>query len=267
MISKDPQRRPPGRALLNHPFFWPEERVLAFLQDVSDRVEKLDYGVNPLRTLEMNGRLVVRNDWSVHLHESIRADLRKFRGYQGTSVRDLMRALRNKKHHYHELTADMQAILGTVPRDFTRYWVHRFPHLVSHAWHALGTCAKENSLRAYYSEGYTFPRSDYFELKYEDFVPEETAAAARLVREQPVRKYSKELRQRLGGAGVLGSAVNGSAQLMADGGEQLMVDGSPRMNRRGTYNFQKTETAVESVEPTNWRKKKKEPTPAWTLSQ
>lgn len=68
----------------------------SILKDVSDRVEKLDYTVNPLRSLEKNGKLVVRDDWFMHLHEVIRADLRKYRGYFGNSVRDLMRALRNK---------------------------------------------------------------------------------------------------------------------------------------------------------------------------
>lgn len=56
--------------------------------------------MNPLRALEKNGRIVVRDDWFMHLHEVIRADLRKYRGYFGNSVRDLMRALRNKvKYH------------------------------------------------------------------------------------------------------------------------------------------------------------------------
>lgn len=70
--------------------------VFRRFQDVSDRVEKLDYSVNPLKTLEKNGKFVVRDDWNLHLHESITADLRKYRGYHGNSVRDLLRALRNK---------------------------------------------------------------------------------------------------------------------------------------------------------------------------
>lgn len=66
------------------------------LQDVSDRVEKLDYSVEPLKTLEKNGKFVVRQDWNLHLDDLITADLRKYRGYHGSSVRDLLRALRNK---------------------------------------------------------------------------------------------------------------------------------------------------------------------------
>lgn len=52
--------------------------------------------MNPLKNLEKNGKMVVRDDWNLHLHELITSDLRKYRGYHGNSVRDLLRALRNK---------------------------------------------------------------------------------------------------------------------------------------------------------------------------
>ncbi|CAM6031442.1 unnamed protein product, partial [Sphagnum compactum] len=96
MINKDSNRRPPAKAILKHPLFWNEEKILAFLQDISDRIEKADFTSEPLRTLERNARHVVRDDWSLRLDPEVEADLKKFRGYQGISVRDLLRALRNK---------------------------------------------------------------------------------------------------------------------------------------------------------------------------
>lgn len=96
MIHRDPARRPPARAILKHPLFWNEEKILAFLQDISDRIEKADLTSEPLRSLERNAKLVVRDDWSMHLDSEVEEDLKKFRGYQGISVRDLLRALRNK---------------------------------------------------------------------------------------------------------------------------------------------------------------------------
>jgi Ribonuclease 2-5A len=38
----------------------------------------------------------VQRDWRKHVGEEIAADLRKYRNYRGSSVRDLLRALRNK---------------------------------------------------------------------------------------------------------------------------------------------------------------------------
>lgn len=161
MINKDPTKRPKTEAILKHPLFWREEKILSFFQDVSDRIEKLDLNNEPLRTLERNATLVVRDDWSMHLHDEITADLRKYRGYYGISVRCLLRALRNKKHHYHELSSDMQKILGSIPNDFVRYWITRFPHLLSHTYHAIESCSKENIFRRYYSIQFQFTKPDY----------------------------------------------------------------------------------------------------------
>lgn len=96
MIAKDSSKRPSADAVLKHPMFWREEKILAFLQDVSDRIEKLDIYTDPLRLLERNAKFIVRDDWSLHLDEGITEDLRKYRGYHSISVRDLLRALRNK---------------------------------------------------------------------------------------------------------------------------------------------------------------------------
>lgn len=57
------------------------------------------------------------------------ADLRKFRTYKGSSVRDLLRAMRNKKHHYRELPADVRASLGHIPDQFVTYFTERFPQV------------------------------------------------------------------------------------------------------------------------------------------
>ncbi|XP_034116629.2 serine/threonine-protein kinase/endoribonuclease IRE1 [Drosophila albomicans] len=163
MIQKDSQARPPARCIGNHPLFWDEPKMLSFLQDVSDRVEKLQFQAEPLKSLEKNGRIVVLDDWNAHLDPLITDDLRKYRGYMGASVRDLLRALRNKKHHYHELTAEAQEMLGCIPHEFTNYWVDRFPQLISHAYHAFSICSNEPIFKPYYNAGYHFSRPWYFD--------------------------------------------------------------------------------------------------------
>lgn len=63
---------------------------------MSDRVEKVEIDDRVLKKLETNVGPVVRGDWRLHVHEDIAKDLRKYRSYRGESVRDLLRALRNK---------------------------------------------------------------------------------------------------------------------------------------------------------------------------
>jgi serine/threonine-protein kinase/endoribonuclease IRE1 len=162
MISKEYVNRPSATAVLNHPLFWGDQKILDFLQDVSDRVEKVAITTEPLKTLEKNAKFVVRDDWSLLLHPEITNDLRKYRGYQGFSVRDLLRALRNKKHHYHELSLEVQSALGSVPHEFTQYWINRFPNLLSHSYHAFEKCSAESIFKNYYNGSYRFTKPDYF---------------------------------------------------------------------------------------------------------
>lgn len=97
MINHNSNERPTAATVRTHPVFWSEERVLAFFQDVSDRVEKTNINfVEPLMRLEKNSKLIVRSDWNLHLDYNLTSDMKKYRGYQGTSVRDLLRAIRNK---------------------------------------------------------------------------------------------------------------------------------------------------------------------------
>lgn len=90
------QYRPTADAVLKHPLFWSDGKMLDFMQVISDRVERLDTSDDPLWSLERNAKFIVRDDWKEVLEEEIVNDLGKQRTYHGISVRDLMRAIRNK---------------------------------------------------------------------------------------------------------------------------------------------------------------------------
>uniref|UniRef100_A0A8D3DFZ8 Serine/threonine-protein kinase/endoribonuclease IRE1 n=1 Tax=Scophthalmus maximus TaxID=52904 RepID=A0A8D3DFZ8_SCOMX len=151
MLSMEPHQRPSAESVLKHPFFWSLEKELQFFQDVSDRIEKEPLDGPIVRQLERWGRAVVKGDWREHITVPLQTDLRKFRSYKGGSVRDLLRAMRNKKHHYRELPADVQETLGSIPDDFVSYFTSRFPHLLMHTYLAMWTCAPERSFLPYYS--------------------------------------------------------------------------------------------------------------------
>uniref|UniRef100_A0A8C7YB00 Serine/threonine-protein kinase/endoribonuclease IRE1 n=1 Tax=Oryzias sinensis TaxID=183150 RepID=A0A8C7YB00_9TELE len=145
MLSMDPHKRPSAESVLKHPFFWSLEKELQFFQDVSDRIEKEPLDGPIVRQLERGGRAVVQGDWREHITVPLQTDLRKFRSYKGGSVRDLLRAMRNKKHHYRELPAEVQETLGSIPDDFVSYFTSRFPHLLMHTYLAMRTCASERT--------------------------------------------------------------------------------------------------------------------------
>jgi len=164
MISSRPSDRPPLQSVLRHPLFWSQERILSFFLDVSDRVEKeTEETCRLLRNLETGGTPIVRNDWRDHICPEVAMDLRKYRTYKGNSVRDLLRAMRNKKNHYRELTTEAQAALGNIPNEFVNYWLFRFPLLLPHVWIKFERAKVDPIFQKYYSNTYNFCSEDEFD--------------------------------------------------------------------------------------------------------
>ncbi|XP_038613027.1 serine/threonine-protein kinase/endoribonuclease IRE1 isoform X2 [Tachyglossus aculeatus] len=160
MIAMDPQKRPSAKHVLKHPFFWGLEKQLQFFQDVSDRIEKESLDGPIVKQLERGGRYVVKMDWRENITVPLQTDLRKFRTYKGGSVRDLLRAMRNKKHHYRELPEEVQETLGSIPDDFVRYFTSRFPHLLAHTYRAMQLCSQERLFQPYYSQEPKEPKGE-----------------------------------------------------------------------------------------------------------
>lgn len=178
MIAFDPLNRPTASAILENPFFWSKSKILSFFQDVSDRIEKEDAENFVVQNLEKNGSYVVRKDWRFCIDSEVAKDLRKFRNYHGDRVRELLRALRNKKHHYRELSEKAQKNLGEIPEDFVSYWTKRFPLLLIHAWIAMQCVKTEPVFSIYYDSDYDFPNlteEDYikYEFDWEGFLDDD----------------------------------------------------------------------------------------------
>ena len=139
------KHRPDTTSCLMHPYFWDAGRRLAFLQDASDRFEIMcrDPRDPLLVLLEDNAINVVGPDWPARLDKIFVENLGKFRKYDGKSVQDLLRALRNKvrvwgwpdcsstisslylmrlfrflyiqKHHYQDLPEYVKRHVGSMP--------------------------------------------------------------------------------------------------------------------------------------------------------
>ncbi|XP_064116017.1 serine/threonine-protein kinase/endoribonuclease IRE1-like isoform X2 [Macrobrachium nipponense] len=169
MLSSKPSERPPISAILKHPFYWTRERELCFFQDVSDRVEKEGCNSFVVTCLERCGIDVVRGDWRLHMHPIIAEDLRRFRDYKGNSVRDLLRALRNKRNHYRELKEEARMVFGRIPDEFIYYWTSRFPRLLLHTWCAMLCVKSEPIFSKYYDSQYSFSQ-DYLQENH-SFAP------------------------------------------------------------------------------------------------
>lgn len=142
--------RPSASTVMLHPFFWSAEDRLNFLCSVSDyyeheaqvylqTVDTSSYlaakalPANPeLEYLEALGPDVIgpSMDFLSALPKRFVNSLGKQRKYTGSRMVDLLRALRNKKYHYHDMEEGLKAEIGGVPDGYLNFWTKRFPALV-----------------------------------------------------------------------------------------------------------------------------------------
>ncbi|CAG8443857.1 10853_t:CDS:2 [Ambispora leptoticha] len=146
MIERDPKKRPRASTVMIHPYFWSPAKRLSFLQDASDRfeVEERDPPSPLLQRLETEVVNVIGPDWYRRIDRVLVDNLGKYRKYDGSRIRDLLRALRNKKHHYQDLPEHVKKSLGEVPEGFLFYFTSRFPKLLLHVYYVI---AENESLR------------------------------------------------------------------------------------------------------------------------
>ncbi|CAN0439544.1 unnamed protein product, partial [Ectocarpus sp. 12 AP-2014] len=120
MTAREPDLRPSAGEVCKHPFFWNEEKRLSFLLEFSDRLEQ-DAVQSPLLVMvEAGAHSVVGRSWDVRLDAELTEDAGRYRKYDFSSVRDLLRVVRNKRHHFHELPERVQAMMSPLPGGFLR---------------------------------------------------------------------------------------------------------------------------------------------------
>jgi len=157
MLHSEASQRPDTTSCLLHPYFWDADRRLNFLQDASDRFEIMsrEPRERDLVRLESEAFKVVGHDWRSRLDKAFLENLGKFRKYDGSSVQDLLRALRNKKHHYQDLPDNVRRQLDPMPEGYLAYFTRRFPHLFLHVHSIIAhsSLEKEPMFRSYFELG------------------------------------------------------------------------------------------------------------------
>ncbi|XP_022852059.1 serine/threonine-protein kinase/endoribonuclease IRE1a-like [Olea europaea var. sylvestris] len=158
LLNPNAEMRPKASELLYHPLFWSAEMRLSFLRDTSDRVELEDRETDPLllKALESTAPLALGAKWDEKMESSFLDNIGRYRRYKYDSVRDLLRAMRNKLNHYRELPTEMQKLIGSVPEGFDRYFMTRFPKLLIEVYKVMYTHCREEEWFHKYFKGTTF---------------------------------------------------------------------------------------------------------------
>jgi len=133
MLRRNQRTRPSASEVCSHPFFWQASKKLDFLTELSDRLEHEPAESACVLALERNAEVIIgKAGWESRLDLLLLEDMSKYRRYDTTSVRDLLRLIRNKRHHFHELPESTKALMSPLPIGFQLYFDLRFPELLLH---------------------------------------------------------------------------------------------------------------------------------------
>ena len=146
MINRDAKARPTADEVCEHPFFWSLSKRLKFLCDLSDRIELCDTSTsqvnadNNLPTLsiyaiEKGAADIFGTSWEVKLDPELMEASLSRRTYDPSSVRDCLRMIRNKHHHYDELSTKLKNRIGSASEGLSSYISRTFPRLLIHCYH------------------------------------------------------------------------------------------------------------------------------------
>eukprot|EP00970_Alexandrium_tamarense_P019853 scaffold14541_cov207-Alexandrium_tamarense.AAC.5 len=144
MIHRDAKCRPTAEEVCEHPFFWRFAKRLKFLCELSDRIELCDTVPDdaenrppPLNifAIEKGAVEIFGTSWEKRLDPELMEASVSRRTYDPSSVRDCLRMIRNKHHHYDELPAKLKSRIGSNTDGLSRYISRRFPRLLMHCYH------------------------------------------------------------------------------------------------------------------------------------
>eukprot|EP00581_Thalassiosira_minuscula_P010077 CAMPEP_0183702524 /NCGR_PEP_ID=MMETSP0737-20130205/592_1 /TAXON_ID=385413 /ORGANISM="Thalassiosira miniscula, Strain CCMP1093" /LENGTH=1760 /DNA_ID=CAMNT_0025929141 /DNA_START=174 /DNA_END=5456 /DNA_ORIENTATION=- len=188
MIHRDARARPTAEEVCEHPFFWSLSQRLKFICELSDRLESCDMTTaSPSTTskpgspkqgknaekdgdrsalnifaIERGAVDIFGSSWEKKLDPELMEASLSRRTYDPSSVRDCLRMIRNKHHHYDELPSKLKSRIGSSTDGLSSYIARAFPRLLMHCYHfCVANLTPDDSLAL----NYKLPISRYLNLK------------------------------------------------------------------------------------------------------
>lgn len=149
-LEMEPQKRPSLLQMACHPFFWDSLKRLHFLMDVSDLLEANEENVAVAERFEQScrGVIPVGTQWTAMLPPLLLENLGRYRRYTN-SVKDLLRVIRNKSHHFRELPDALREELGGGLEGFVQFFCSLFPNLLLGCFNFIATSEQHRNEDAF----------------------------------------------------------------------------------------------------------------------
>ena len=146
MLQPVAEARPLIVDIARHPFLWEPKEQLEYIENIANKHEHFKEQLSSIfiDSLVSNGAL---SDWMQVVDRVLVLSMTRFRGYDGKSVLDLIRFIRNMNQHLMDQTPEALEVLGTSRGAMSaaqqrgllaRYITEKFPGLIMELWLRCG---------------------------------------------------------------------------------------------------------------------------------
>jgi serine/threonine-protein kinase/endoribonuclease IRE1 len=102
LIAFKPENRLDLLKTLQHVYFWTSQDCLYFLQELSDKLDALGPEDTTVQSFERIAHVILKRDWDLIIERGILEETFNYRQYDTSSLKDLLRVIRNKARlRYH----------------------------------------------------------------------------------------------------------------------------------------------------------------------
>ncbi|CAG9810669.1 unnamed protein product [Chironomus riparius] len=155
MIQYDPKKRPTIKQVLNHPFFWTDQRKVAFLTVTSQYIQGCDMEDKESMRAQCGPSY---ENWQENLDPKVQETLKEKRKYKN-DVTELLRSLRNLPAHVNEKrNEDLRNFFNQYQNGVVGYFSEQYPYYFIDFYNYFIEYSSYDTLREFYCDCYVVGR-------------------------------------------------------------------------------------------------------------
>ena len=144
MIQNNAEKRSSVVCVQQHPLFWTIDKQVDFYHKTGNLLDSKKYSVQLEQQLEQKSEEVFEGSWMERLPKAVRNDVDGFKK-QKTSIRGLLRVIRDKIEHFYKLRPELKAIYNHSPVGVVHFYNSRFPKLLLYTYRVRQEAEETNS--------------------------------------------------------------------------------------------------------------------------
>ena len=133
MIQNNAEKRPSVACVQQNPLFWTIDKQFDFYHQIGNLLDSKKYSIQLTQQLEQQSKEVFEDSWVERLPKLVRNGVGNFKD-QPTSIRGLLKVIRNHMEHFNKFRPELKAIYNGSPQGVVCFYNRLFPKLLVYTY-------------------------------------------------------------------------------------------------------------------------------------